>query len=80
MSDDDSEYDSDRTIIENEDNLENEPVILEGALNASEVEVDGVKQIASNDDDEIGNEAVLKLSQQASILTAMRQNNFVQNN
>ena len=80
MSDDDSESDSGGTVIEDEDNFDDEPVILEGALNASEVEVEGVKQIASNDDDEIGNEEVLKLSQQASALTPIRQNNFVQNN
>ena len=80
MSDDDSESDSDGTIIEDEDNLDDEPVILEGALNASEFEVKGVKQIARKDDDDIGNDEVLKLSQEASALTPIRQNNFVQNN
>ena len=66
-SDEDINSDSDETLTRDEDNqdIEPEPSILEGATNTNEIEVIGVTKLDNNDDEDTENYDVLRKSQQA---------------
>ena len=80
LSDEAYNPDSDVIVTEEEEYLdvESDSSTLEGAT--KEIEVIGVAKLGNNDNEENDNDDILRISQQASTLTPLRKNTFVQAN